>query len=202
MHIAISTRCIGKLDLESFNRTLSNCDCSSVLLSQCTSEKWLRFVGIVTSLLDSAAPIRRIRLHNPRAPTVSGTTRALMGERRAALASGEGNLYKRLNRETRAAVRRDSRDEIHRCITEAGRGSMWRCSRPVIGGGKSGSVAVPAVDCNVMNRHFVSVGPTTARTVKQHVRAVSVLLPRVLTCSFCVNPVTLESLMYTLGSLN
>ena len=125
-----------------------------------------------------------------------------MGERRAALASGDRNLYKRLNRETRAAVRRDSRDEIHRRITEAGRGSMWRCLRPVIGGGKSGSVAVPAVDCNVMNRHFVSVGPTTARTVKQHVRAVSVLLPRVLTCSFCVNPVTPESLMYTLGSLN
>ena len=200
--ICISTRCIVKLDLESFNRILSDCDWSSVLLSQSTSEKWLRFVRIITSLLDSAAPIRRIRLRNPRAPTVSGTTRALMGERRAALASGDRDRYKRLNRETRAAIRRDNRDEIHRRITEAGRGSMWRCLRPVIGGGKSRSIAVPAVDCNVMNRHFVSVGPTTASTVKQPTRAVSVRLPRVLTCSFCVNPVTLESLMYTLGSLN
>ena len=79
---------------------------------------------------------------------------------------------------------------------------MWRCLKPVIGGGDSRAHAIPAVCCNALNSHFVNVGPATARTVPPPCRAVPSLLLRVLTCSFSVSPVSLESLMYTLGSLN
>ena len=124
-----------------------------------------------------------------------------MGERRAALTAGDRDRYKALNRQTRAAIRRDRREDIHRRITESSRGSMWRCLKPVIGGGKSGTSAVPAVDCDELNRHFVNAGPSTALTVPLPTRTVPPLLPRVLTCSFYVSPVTLESLMYTLGNM-
>ena len=199
---AVSTRCLGRLDFDGFNRALSECDWSAVLLSPHVSEKWDHFVKIFISQLDLAAPYRRVRLRNPCAPPVSEATRVLMGERRAALTAGDRDRYKQLNRETRVAIRRDCRDDIHRRITEAGRGSMWRCLKPVIGGGKSAASAVPAVNCDALNRHFVSVGPATARTVPVPSRVVPAFLPRVLTCSFKVSPVTLESLMYSLGNLN
>ena len=57
--LVLSTRCLGRLDFDGFNRTLSARDWSAVFLSPSVSEKWNNFVGIVTSLLDTAAPFRR-----------------------------------------------------------------------------------------------------------------------------------------------
>ena len=82
-------------------------------------------------------------------------------------------------------------------LKEAGRGTMWRLLKPVIGVARNGAQAAPAVACDTLNQHFVTVGRATALTVSPPIRAVPVLLPRVLTCAFQVSPVTIESLMYS-----
>ena len=108
---AVITRCLGKLDFEGFNRSLYACDWSAVFTERQTSQKWHNFTSIFTSMLDTVAPERRVRVRNPAAPPVSEQTRELMAARRAALAGGDRVRYKALNRETSAAIRRDCRDD-------------------------------------------------------------------------------------------
>ena len=197
----VLSRCLNKLDFHVFNRTLYSCVWANVFTERLTSTKWDNFVTSFTSMLDSAAPMRRVRLRNPAAPHLSTQTSGLLASRRAALASGDRTRYKALNRECRAAIRRDCRDDVHRRITESNRSSIWRCLKPIIGGGKSGAVTVLGVQPDALNRYFVGVGPTTAAAVPPPSRVVPVLLPRVMTCSFQVQPVTLESLCYTLANM-
>ena len=89
---------------------------------------------------------------NPSAPPVSAVTRDLnlMARRRAALATGLRGDYKALNRQSRAAIRRDCRDHIKTQISERGHRDMWRCVKPIIGSKKGASV-VPNVHPAVLN---------------------------------------------------
>ena len=106
-----------------------------------------------------------------------------------------------LNRETSAAIRRDCREDIHQRIARTDRSSIWRCLKPIIGGGKSNVKTVPNVHPDSLNSYFVSVGPNTAAAVPPPTRVVPTLLPRVPTCCFQVSTVTLESLCITLANM-
>ena len=197
----VMSRCLNKFDFVNFNSCLYQCDWSAVFTVRQTSQKWHNFTSIFTSMLDAAAPERRIRVRNPAAPPVSEQTRLLMAARREALTGGDRARYKQLNRETSAAIRRDCRDDVHRRINQSSRSSIWRCLRPIIGGGRSSVITVPGVQPDTLNRYFVGVGPTTAASVPPPSRNVPMLLPRVMTCCFRVCPVTLESLRYTLANM-
>ena len=199
--VVVMSRCLSKVDFTDFNCLLYAGDWSPVFRSPLTSDKWLHFNDMFISMLDSVAPVRRVRLRNPAAPPVSEGTRELMAGRRAALAAGDRGRYKALNRLTTSAIRNDCRNDIHRRIVESNRSNMWRCLKSVVGGSQSSSVAVPLVHPDVLNHHFVGVGPATAYTVPPPTRTVPALLPRVLTCSFRVQPVSLESLKYTVASM-
>ncbi|KAF0297734.1 Transposable element P transposase [Amphibalanus amphitrite] len=74
--------------------------------------------GVVRQLAEAAARkfpqlhprvLRRIR--NPDAPPVSDGTRRIMARRRAALRQGDETAYRELNRQARAAIQRDSRED-------------------------------------------------------------------------------------------
>ena len=197
----VMSRCLKKLNFDMFNNALYACDWSDVFTERQTSLKWEHFTVIFISMLDIAAPERRVRLRNPSAPPVSERTRELMTARRAALAGGDRVRYKALNRETSAAIRRDCRDDVHQRINQSNRSSIWRCLRSVIGGGRSSVMAAPGVHPDALNRFFVGVGPSTAASVAPPRRAVPVLLPRVLTCCFEVSQITLESLRYTVANM-
>ena len=197
----VMSRCLSKVNFNDFNSVLYRSDWSRVLTSPLTADKWLRFTETFVSLLEDVAPVRRVRLRNPDAPSVSERTRDLMADRRAALAAGDRDRYKALNRLTTSAIRGDCRNAIHQRIAESNRSNMWRCLRSVVGGSRSSSFSAPDVNPDDLNRHFVGVGPATAITVPPPVRVVPVLLPRVMTCSFRVRPVTLESLMFTIASM-
>ena len=75
-------------------------------------------------------------IRNARAPVITDETRAVLSRRRAALASfGHGSAeYKQLNRAAGSAIRRDSCEDVRRCIREQGRSAMWRVIRPSVAG--------------------------------------------------------------------
>ena len=199
--VVVTARCLSKVDFDEFNRLLSEKDWSRVLMSPVTADKWLNFNRLFISVLDSVAPVRRVRLRNPDAPPVSARTRELMADRRAALTAGDRDRYKELNRLTTSAIRNDCRAAIHQRITQSNRSNMWRCLKSVVGSSRSSTVPAPRVHPDDLNRHFVGVGPATAMTVSAPGRVVPVLLPRVLTCSFKVRPVSLEMLMFTIAGM-
>ena len=124
-----------------------------------------------------------------------------MARRRAALRSGDRPLYKELNRRVRAAIRRDTSEEIHRRILASGRSSMWRTIRPGISA-KQPTRPAPGADDDTMNRYFASVGTVTARQVDTSGPELPVRLARVSTGRFVVRTGTPESLVATVAQMN
>ena len=152
-------------------------------------------------MLNDVAPARRIKLRNQSAPPVSADTRALMTRRRAALVSGARADYKALNRLTRAAIRRDCREHIRGEIDKAGHSGMWRCVKSIIGC-KTGTSVTPNLHPDTLNDYFVNVGPLTAASVPNRRTSLPTRLPRVMTCSFRVHPVSLDELLAAMAAMN
>lgn len=119
----------------------------------------------------------------PGAPRTTDATRALLARRRALL--GPRAEYTVVNRQCRAAIRRDHAAYYADQLREAGPARMWTVLRPVIGAGKSATAAAPACTPEALNAYYVSVGPTTAASVPAPLlrTPVPVRIPRVLTCS-------------------
>ena len=164
------------------------------------------FVRNMTDALDTHAPVRRVKMRNPRPPLLSSDTKRLMAERRAALRGPDRDAYTELNRRVRAAMQRDARDSIDRQIAEAGRGSMYRCIRPIIQGKTGDSRQQPDADPDTLNLYFANVGVTTAASVRAALPAdgageLPVRLPRVGTAAFQVQPVTPDDLWLTVLSM-
>ncbi|KAF0298721.1 DNA-directed RNA polymerase I subunit RPA43 [Amphibalanus amphitrite] len=81
--------------------------------------KWYEFKRIFLAALDRIAPLRRSRLRTNRGPPTSAGTARLLKQRRAALDGGDRDLYREINRQCRAAVRKDSREYYQREIDKA-----------------------------------------------------------------------------------
>ena len=197
---SITSRCIDRIQFDEFNATLLHAPWGGLFVQPTPLDKWHYFLSVFTPLLDSVAPVRVVKLRNPDAPTITTETARLMQQRRGALASGDRVTYKALNKQVRSTIRRDSREHIRQRISEVGRSGMWRCLRSVIGG-KATSSAAPEVDPDTLNRYFVNVGATTAASVTGARNVTPVRLPRVMTCAFQVQPVTLEELCTTVCSM-
>ena len=161
-----------------------------------------------TGILDVHAPVRRVRVRNPRPLPLSEDTKRLMAARRAALRGSDRAAYCEFNRQVKSAVQRDTRDSLGRRIEEAGQNSMYRCIRPVIQSKSAGAGRQqPTIDCDALNRYFANIGVSTAASVAASapVRSDSmppVRLPRVVTGNFRVQPVTLEELAVTVHCMN
>lgn len=194
--LSVTSRCTDRIPYDEFNTTLLHYPWGEVFVQPSTQDKWECFLQKFVPQLDSVAPIRTVRLRNPEAPSVSADTARLMQQRRGALACADRGVYKALNSRVRAAIRRDSRDHIRQRMSEVGRSGMWRCLRQVIGTKVTASAA-PEVDADTLNEYFVSVGTNTAASVVKPSVAAPVRLPRVMTCSFSLVPVTHEQLWYT-----
>ena len=194
--LCVTSRCIDRISFEEFNVTLLHYPWDDVFVQPSPRDKWECFLRKFVPLLNSVAPTRSIRIRNPDAPSVSADTACLMQQRRGALARADREFYKTLNSQVRAAIRRDSREHIRHRLSEVGRTGMWRCLRHVIGTKVTVSAA-PEIDADTLNRYFVSVGTTTAASVNGARGVAPVRLPRVMTCSFSLESVTLEELWNT-----
>ena len=160
----VSARCWSRLDAAEINRLLADADWGPVFDSDRVDAKWECFLEVTRPILDSLAPLKRRIVRNSTAPFVTSATRDLMARRRAALRDGNRDAYKSLNRQVRSAMRRDTREEIDRRLSEAGPSGMWRAVQPIIGS-KRAAGNPPSADADALNRYFVQVGSSTARQV-------------------------------------
>ena len=115
----VQRRCISNVDTAAFCQTLRDIDWSSVLLAAGREESGRNFN--MCFLLDRVAPLRPARARPIAAPPVSADARQLMRRRRAALAGGDSDLYRRIDKECRAAIRLDSRAYFQREINKNSR---------------------------------------------------------------------------------
>ena len=195
------------IDLDMFCADLVSRNWSPVFDTDNVAFQTDYFIQNVTGALDVHAPIRRVKMRSARPPPLSDDTKRLMAERRAALRGPDRELYVQLNSQVRLAMQRDARDSIGRRIAEAGRGSMYRCIRPIIQGKSGGSQQRPDVSPDRLNRYFSEIGVNTAASVAATLSAggaseLPVRLPRVVTAAFRVQPVTPDELCLTVQSMN
>ena len=167
--VIISTRSVDRIDRGSFVRALSACDWSDVTDAATVTDQWNAFLGAFIPVLDAHAPQRRVKVRNPTAPPVTESTKLLIRRRRAALHTHGHNsdCYKALNRETRTAIRSDSREYVKSAIHTGGPHTLWRNTRRFIDGKKPQRCVTPLVSPDAMNAYFVDVGPSVARQVAQ-----------------------------------
>ena len=190
---AVYRRSMSRVDFPAFNLQLYAADWLPIYSAPTTDTKWDRLRCILTAQLDTVAPLRRVRERRPAAVPVTPETQQLLRDRRAALGSADRVEYKRLNRLCRAAVRADSRARYEGELARGGRAALWRVLRPVIGR-KQQQSAVPNITPDALNDYYATIGPRTADGVPAPASPVTTVLPRVLTCSFRVGPVSMDDL--------
>ena len=198
----ISSRSFNRLDVAALNHDLQLVDWGNVFSSTTVGEQWDTFLTNFLPIIADHAPLKRLTIRNPTAPPLSAATRDLMSQRRAALRKSgrQSSEYRGVNRLVRAEVRRDRRAEIQRDISEWGPNKVWQCTRSVVAGKRDGQNVQPELPADDLNSFFVSVGPRIAAEIRNKKAAtdLSVRLPRVGTCSFQLQTVTLSELGHTI----
>ena len=187
-------RSMSRVDFPAFNLQLYGADWRPTYSAPTTDTKWEQFQRILSAQLDTVAPMRRVRERQSAVVPVTPATQQLLRDRRAALGSGDRAEYKRVNRQCRAAVRADSRARYEGELARSGRAALWRVLRPVLGR-KQQQCAVPNITPDCLNDYYVTIGPRTAARVPAPASPVTTLLPRVITCSFRVGPVSMDELL-------
>ena len=193
---SVECRPMSRIDDASFNWSLSISDWSGVYRADSPDTKWAAFLAVFIPLLDSVAPIRRVKLPPPGAPRITDATRELLARRRTLLRSTvcSRTEYKAVNRQCRAAIRRDHAAYFADQLREAGPSKMWSVLRPVIGAKKSIAAAIPACTPDALNAYYVGVGPSTVASVPAPQTTLPVKIPRVLTCALQLQPITFDAL--------
>ena len=203
--VTVRSRSIKQIDLCAFHLDLMSAHWGPVFRHDSVTEQWETFIQIVMPILDLHAPIRDVTIRNPTAPPVTGATRDLMARRRQALRDQgrDSTVYRDLNRAVRSAIRRDSRDDIGRRIREEGALSVWKNIRSVVADKKAGQRVLPSMSADQLNQFFVNVGPRVAAEVagRGPKPQLECRLPRVVSRTFRVSPVSQEVLRRTLFSM-
>ena len=73
--------------------------------------------------------------------------------------------------------------------------------RPIIGPKKDDKCGTPNCTADAHNAYYVSVGPTTAASVPALQTVLSVIVPRVLSCTFHVGTVNADTLYGTIQNV-
>ena len=201
----VQSRCLRRVSINDFHRDLVFTDWSTVFGAPTVTLKWDRFISIFLPIVDLHAPLRTMRIRNARAPIVTDETRDILSRRRAALASfgHSATEYKQLNRAARAAIRRDSCEDVRRRIREERRSAMWRVIRSSVGSDRDDR-KLPDLTPDNLNRFFVGVGPRVAGEVRDMGEAphLPTRLPRVGACAFTLSPLTLSELRVTVSGMS
>ena len=117
------------------------------------------------------------------------------------LRDGDRELYKRLNRQVRSSMLRDSRGVVRDRLRERGPASVWRSVRPIVGGKRDGVVQPADLDADALNRYFVNLGPRTVAQVDRSGPDLPVRLPRVSTAVFAPRTISLGELRSVLSRM-
>ena len=117
----------------------------------------------------------------------------MLDRRKAATRDGCRLTYDLINRQCRAAIRRDCRDDVIRKLRERGPAATWSVARSLLSGNSSTSRPIPLVSVDSLNTYFATIGVKTWDSVVP-TREVPILLPRVSTCSFTLSTVSYSQL--------
>ena len=193
-HVSFS-RNLKTVDSDALNSLLLNTDWSDILQTDTTAGKWQVFLRIFLPILDTVGPVRRVRPRPAGAPPLTADTLSLLARRQQSL-QHRSSEYREVNRQCRAAIRRDCDAHFQRELAKARPHDMWRVLRPLIGT-KSQSPNVPNITADALNNYYVSVGPATAAAVPPPTGSVPIRLPRVSSSRFEVQPVDIDTLCST-----
>ena len=206
----IKSRCINRLNVVEFNVSLCHTDWGPVFSRVGVSDQWTAFLQLLLPILDSHAPFRRLKLHNPSAPPASDATLRLMAQRRGLLArEGRTPAFLTLDKRVKSAIRCDVRNDIASRVERQGPASIFRNVRQVIEGRKSAMRVVPEATPDELNEFFVGVrgcfvgGPRVAGDVlaRGEPLLLPCRLPRVGACAFTLQPISLPGLRSILFSM-
>ena len=199
----IESRRLNHLNIVDFSASLLHTDWSPVFSCAGVADQWTAFLQIFLPILDTHAPLKRLKIRNPSAPPASDTTLRLMARRRGLLArEGRTPVFLALDKQVKSAIRRDVRDDIASRVRRQGPASTFRNLRQVIEGRSSTRVAPEATPAE-LNEHFVGVGPRVAAEVRDRGEPLPLpcRLPRVGACAFSLSPISLQSLRSVLFSM-
>ena len=191
-------------DTESFLADIACVDWHSVVRrGDPCGEQWEKFSCKITKILDTHAPKRVFRVHNPNKPPLADETIELLSQRRAAKANGDPD-YDRLNTLVKRAIRRDQRRDIEEKIKNSAPSEMFRQLKNVIAP-KRGPPTLPDLSSDDLNEYFTSVGTETRNEVLTKFRqtgrkTLKTRLPRVNAGGMRISPVTLKQLRRVLFS--
>ena len=200
----ISSRRLHRINTPAFHAALRAADWGWVLSRVDVTDQWSVLINCLLPILDRYAPLKRIKIRNPSAPPVSDITRNLMAQRRRVLAhSGRTSEFIALNKRVRSAIRHDTRQDIARRVREMGPTTIFRNVRQIIAEQKSTGRIMPEATPDELNQYFVSVGPRVAGEVRARgvPTSLPVRLPRVGTCAFKLQPISLSDLWSILNSM-
>ena len=202
--IFVSSRRLHRINIPAFHAALCATDWSGVFSRVEVADQWTALINCLLPILDHHAPLKRIKIRNPSAPSVTDTTRNLMAQRRRLLVhSGRTPEFIALNKQVRSAIRQDTRQDIARRVRELGPTTIFRNVRQIIAGKKSADRILPEATPDELNQYFVGVGPQVASEVRARGEPPSlpVRLPRVGTCAFKLQPISLSALRFFLSSM-
>ena len=199
-HLTVTCRSASRVNWDALKLDLALTDWDEVTTADTVEVKSRLFTELFMTAVNVHAPVRRVTIRNRTAPPLTAPTLQLLARRRAAERDGMEITYKLLNRQCRAAMRRDCRENIAQRLREEGRSATWKVTRSLLSGKHSVERPVPLVSVDVLNSYFATIGSRTSAAVTS-TRAVPLLLPRVLTRSFELTPVSFDELRKTVMTL-
>lgn len=196
----VMCRATARVDWDALRLDLALTDWSRVTAAASVEIKARHFTELLLTIINTHAPMKKVVIRNQTAPPLTAPTLELLARRREAERNGGETIYKLLNRQCRAAIRRDCRDNIAQRLREDGRSATWKITRSLLSGKRDVERPVPLVAVDDLNGYFATIGTRTSAAVVSN-RAVPVLLPRILTCSFKVSTVSYDELRRTVRTL-
>ena len=196
----VTCRSTSKVNWDLLKLELSLTDWDQVTEASTVEVKSKHFTESFMTVVNAHAPVRSITIKNHTAPPLTAPTLQLLARRREAERNGGETSYKILNRQCRAAMRRDCREDIARRLSEEGRSATWKITRSLLAGKRSVERPVPLVSVDYLNNFFATVGSRTSAVVNS-TRNVPLLLPRIATCSLKLRPVSFVELRRTVMTM-
>ena len=108
----VTCRATSKVNWDALKLSLVLTDWNQVTAATTVEVKASQFAELFMTAVNAHAPLKRITIRNQTAPPLTAPTLQLLARRREAERSGEETIYKLLNRQCRAAIRRDCRQNV------------------------------------------------------------------------------------------
>ena len=116
----ITCRATSEINWDALKLDLALTDWDQATTAATVEIKSRKFTELFMTAVNSHAPMKRVSIKNATAPPLTAPTLRLLARRREAERNGGETLYRLLNKQCRAAIRKDCRENIARILREGG----------------------------------------------------------------------------------